>query len=308
MGTPEFARATLVCLCESKHEVAAVVTGPDKKAGRGRKLLPTAVGTEADIRGLTIYKPDSLKDEALYQSLKAQDADLFVVLAFRILPKRLFDLPRCGSINIHASLLPKYRGAAPINWALVNGEQETGLTSFFLKVAVDTGQIILQERLSISEDDTYDTLAARLSEASGPFTLRTVDLIESGRYTLLPQDESQASRAPKISPFDALIDFGFPAPKVRDFVRGMATRPGAYTYFRGKKVKVHACAVAETAAETSIRPGTILIAKKKLVVACDQSAVELVRLVPEGRAEMDGRSFINGYRPRQGELFGEMKA
>ncbi len=306
MGTPEFARTTLAFLSESKHEVLAVVTGPDRKTGRGRKLIPTACSREAERRALTVYKPGSLKDDGLYESLRALDPDLFVVLAFRILPERLFALPRYGSINIHASLLPRYRGAAPINWALINGETETGLTSFFLKATVDTGNMILQERIPIYEDDSYDTLAARMGKLSGPFTLKTIDLIESGDYVPLPQDESLASWAPKISPFDAMIDFGFPAQRVRDFVRGMSTRPGAYTYFRGKKIKVHACSVVDTVNETNTRPGTVLGVNKRLLVQCDHSVIELVRLVPEGRAEMDGLSFINGYRPQLGELFGEI--
>ena len=306
MGTPEFARATLACLCRSRHEVLAVVTGPDKPSGRGRKLLPAACRTEANEQGVRVLTPLSLKEAGLCDALEELDADLFVVVAFRILPKKLFVLPRYGSINVHASLLPKYRGAAPINWALINGETETGLTSFFLKVDVDAGEIILQEKIPIHEDDTYDSLSARLSELSGPFALKTIDLIESGDYVPLPQDESLATRAPKISPFDAMIDFGLPARRVRDFVRGMATRPGAYTYFRGTKMKVHACSVAETAAGRDGRPGTVLSAKKELVVQCDRSAVRLVRVVPEGRAEMDGVSFINGYRPQAGEVFGEI--
>ena len=306
MGTPEFARAPFAQLCQSRHELLALVTGRDKKAGRGHRLLATPCKTEAEARGVTVFTPKSLKDEQLYQELKALNPDLFVVVAFRILPERLFALPRLGSINIHASLLPKYRGAAPIHWALINGEKETGLTSFFLKKQVDTGDIILQERFPISDDDTYDSLSARLSAESGPFLLKTLDMIEAGKSQLAPQNDHKATPAPKITPFDAMIDFGFPAEKVRNFVRGMSTKPGAHTFFRGRKVKIYRCAVDDQAGPADTRPGSVLPDNKRLIVQCDSSAIEVQRLVPEGKKEMDGRSFVNGFRPRAGELFGEV--
>jgi methionyl-tRNA formyltransferase len=306
MGTPEFARPPLARLCDSRHEVLALVTGQDKKVGRGHRLMPTPCNAEARRSDVPILTPGSLKDEQLYRDLEAIRPDLFVVVAFRILPERLFALPRLGSINIHASLLPKYRGAAPIHWALINGEKETGLTSFFLRRQVDTGDIILQERYPIFDDDNYDSLSARLSEAAGTFLLKTLDMIEAGQTRPVPQDDRDATPAPKISAFDAMIDFGFPAENVRNFVRGLSTKPGAYTFFRGKKVKVYQCAVASHSGPSDTRPGTILTGNKQLLVQCNGSAVELQRVVPEGKQEMDGRSFVNGFRPREGELFGEV--
>lgn len=306
MGTPEFARATLAHLCESDHKILAVVTGREKPVGRNRKLTPTEVCQEADCRGFKIITPKSLKSDKLYNTLRDLNPDLFVVAAFRILPPKLFNLPRLGSINIHTSLLPKYRGAAPIHWALINGETETGLTSFFLKETVDTGDIIYQEKIAITENDTYDTLHARMCERAGPFLLKTLDMIEQGESRVLPQDDDRATRAPKISAFDALIDFGLPAARVRDFVRGLATRPGAYTYFRGSMFKIHACAVAEEASDPAARPGTILPDRKRLLVQCGDRAVELLKVVPAGKKEMDGRSFKNGFRPEPGEVFGEI--
>jgi methionyl-tRNA formyltransferase len=306
MGTPDFARVPLVTLLSSRHKVLAVVTGADKQVGRGRKLLPTPVKQEAANHGLTVLSPSSLKSEDLYQSLAALEADLFVVVAFRILPERLFTLPRLGSINIHASLLPKYRGAAPINWALINGERETGLSAFFLKREVDTGDVILHERTTIDAEDNFDSLYARLAGLAGPFLLRALDQIESGGYRAMSQDDRLASAAPKITPFNATIDFGFPAEYVRNFVRGLATRPGAYTYFRGKRVKVFKCSVAETNGDMNARPGSVLPDRKRLLVQCAHSALELITVVPEGKGEMDGVSFINGFRLRPGEVFGEV--
>ena len=307
MGTPEFARPPLVCLCDSKHELLAVVTGRDKKAGRGRQLLPTPCRKEAERRRLPVFTPASLDDDELFRALEALKPDLFVVAAFRILPEKLFSLPRLGSINIHASLLPRYRGAAPINWALINGETETGLTSFFLKKKVDCGDIILQERVPVSDDDDFDSLYEKLSQLAGPFLLRTLDVIEKGVCQPLEQVTAEATRAPKITPFDALIDFGFPAGKVRNFIRGLATKPGAYTYFRGRKVKLFTCAVADGEFEKGLRPGTVIPAKKKLLIQCADSAIEILRILPEGKKEMNGLSFLNGFKPRAGEVFGDIE-
>ena len=306
MGTPEFARRPLAHLCDSRHEVLAVVTGPDKVAGRGHRLIQTPVRLEAEKREIPVLMPASLKSEGLYESLRRLEPELLVVIAFRILPERLFSLPEFGAINIHASLLPKYRGAAPINWALINGETETGLTSFFLKREVDTGDMIAQENAAISSDDTYDTLAARLSELAGPFLLKTLDLIEQGGPRGIPQDNLKASPAPKLTPENTLIDFGFPAVNVRNFVRGLSSKPAAYTSFRGAKLKVLGCELIDGHGESRLRPGTILPDKRRLLVQCRDSVVQLTRLVPAGKAEMDGTAFVNGFRPNQNELLGDI--
>jgi methionyl-tRNA formyltransferase len=274
----------------------------------------TPVCQAAVCANLRVIKATRLKDQALFDQIEALKPDLFVVIAFRILPQRLIDLPRLGAMNIHASLLPKYRGAAPINWALINGEKETGLTSFFLKRKVDTGDVILQEAIPIEDDDNFDSLHDRLCEKAGPFLLKTLDLIEKGEAPLMIQDDSLATPAPKITPFDAMIDFGFPAAKVGDFVRGLSSRPGAFTHFRGSKLKIIKAAAASddtlaadaaTISETT-RPGTIIRTRKKLLVACADSALELLQVVPEGKKAMDGPSFINGFKPKVGEILGEM--
>jgi methionyl-tRNA formyltransferase len=309
MGTPEFACLPLTCLHESKHEIVAVVTGPDERSGRGGRVVPTAVREKAKRLGLTVFTPISLKNDGLYESLQVLRPDLIVVIAFKILPEKLFTLPRFGSINIHASLLPKYRGAAPIHWALINGEKETGLTSFFLRKKVDTGDIIRQERVAITDDENYDSLSARLSELAGPFLLRTIDQIETNQVKSQQQQEQMATPAPKITPEDAMIDFGFPAERVRNFVRGLATVPGAYAFFRGMKVKILSCRVLqneENAQGRSVGPGTILENKRMLLVQCADSVIEVLTVLPEGKRMMDGVSFLNGFKPKQGEGFGAL--
>lgn len=309
MGTPEFACRSLAALADSKHDLLAVVTRPDKPSGRGKKLRPTPLSDEADRLGLMVLKPESLKSRSLLDELEAMQPDLFVIVAFRILPEKLFSLPRLGSINIHASLLPKYRGAAPIQWALINGEKTTGLTSFYLKKAVDTGDLILQREIDIEENDNYDSLSARLANDSGPFLLETLDAVEQGRINPVSQDNRLASPAPKISPFDAMIDFGFPSEKVRNFIRGLSSRPGAFTFFRGKRLKVLGCRLTEDEADNRIgsRPGTILVDGKRLVVQCADSALEITEVAPEGKKAMPSAGFINGYKPSNGELLGETK-
>jgi methionyl-tRNA formyltransferase len=306
MGTPEFARRPLIDLCDSRHTVVAVVTGPDKVAGRGHKVIQTPVRQEAERRDLPVLMPASLKSEALYESLSRLDADLFVVIAFRILPEKLYSLPKHGAVNVHASLLPQYRGAAPINWALINGETETGLTSFFLKREVDTGDMIAREKLPIDSDDSYDTLSTKLSELAGPFLVRTLDLIEQGDHQPMPQDDRKASLAPKITPDNSMIDFGFPAPMVRNFVRGLSSKPAAYTYFRNSRMKVLACQVNDGQGEAGLRPGSILPDKKRLLVQCRDSIVQLTKVVPAGKSEMYGSAFLNGFRPEPHELLGEI--
>jgi len=304
MGTPAFACKPLTALHGSRHEVVAVVTGRDKRRGRGRATDPTEVCEVAHELELPVLKPKTLKSAELYDQLAAMKPDLFVVVAFRILPERLFTLPKHGSINLHASLLPKYRGAAPINWALINGETETGLTSFFLKKSVDTGNMILQEKIGIDQCDNCDSLAVKMAERAGPFLLQTLDLIEQPGFKPQVQKDQLATPAPKLTPEGAMIDFGFPAARVNDFVRGLSSRPGACTTFRNMKVKVLAGRVVGTTVTENVRPGSVLPDKKRLLIQCASSVIEITSLVPEGKREMDGRSFINGFKPEQGELFG----
>ncbi len=305
MGTPEFACPPLEKLHDSAHEICGVVTGQDKPAGRGKKIISTPVAELAESFNLNILKPKSLKSEELYQQIKELQPDLIVVIAFRILPKKLFSIPKSGSINIHGSLLPKYRGAAPINWALIHGETETGLSAFYLKQKVDTGDIIHQMKIPIEDNDNFDSLYQKMSALAAPFLMETIDKIESDRADSIEQDDSKASQAPKIKPFEALIDFGFPANNVWNFIRGLSSKPGAYTFIQGKKLKILAVQLSDLQTEHS-RPGTIIQNKKRLIVQCANSAIELMSVIPEGKKKMDGVSFINGFKPEVGEVLGEI--
>ena len=306
MGTPVFARRPLEYLHENtRHEIPAVVTGPDKPAGRGRKMIPTAVKSAALELDLPTYTPESLRDDGFIGEMKEIGADLFVVVAFRILPEKLFSIPRLGSINLHGSLLPRYRGAAPINWAIINGETETGLTTFFLKKKVDTGDIIYQERIEIGPEETFDELYERMSKLAGPVIEKTLDFIEAGNVKPVSQDESLASPAPKITPFGCMIDWGFPSRNVVNFVRGLSSVPGAFTYFRNKKMKIFRARTVDSASGERIRPGTIINDKHKLLVATADGIVEILELLPEGKSRMSGGQFLRGYRLQGDEILGE---
>jgi methionyl-tRNA formyltransferase len=306
MGTPRFAVPALEALSKSRHQIAAVVTGMDKPSGRGKKISPTPVKLKAEELGLTILTPDSLKSDELFDQLFGLKPDVIAVIAFRILPERLIQLAKEGAINVHASLLPKYRGAAPIHWALINGERETGLSSFFLKKKVDTGDVILQQKIKIEDDDNYDSLSERMSILAGSFLLETLNMIESGNLALKLQDERLATPAPKLTSENCQIDFGFPAKNVHNFIRGLSSTPGAYTYFREEKVKLYKSRICENNPNGTFEPGAIIPNKSCLLVKCAGSVIELLEVVPEGRKVMDGRSFMNGFRLKEGEMFGKV--
>ncbi|MFH2036361.1 MAG: methionyl-tRNA formyltransferase [Candidatus Zixiibacteriota bacterium] len=304
MGTPEFARRPLEYLhSNTRHQIIAVVTGPDKQAGRGRKTTPTTVKQTAKRLDLPVFTPVSLTDDGFISQMKQIPADLYIVVAFRILPEKLFSIPKFGSINLHGSLLPKYRGAAPINWAIINGEHETGLTSFFLKKKVDTGNIIYQEKIQIGENETFDELYTRMSESAGPVIEKTLDMIESENYKLKVQDNNLATPAPKINPEDCQIDWTRNSNEVRNFIRGLSTVPGAFTYFKGKKLKIFSAEIAECGSGHNI-PGKIIGDKKRLMVKTANGVVEIKELLPEGKKKMSGEQFLRGYHP-ENEILGE---
>ncbi|UCD16705.1 MAG: methionyl-tRNA formyltransferase, partial [Candidatus Zixiibacteriota bacterium] len=231
--------------------------------------------------------------------------DIFVVVAFRILPERIFAIPPYGSINLHGSLLPKYRGAAPIQWALINGEQETGLTTFSLKKKIDAGDIIYQEKIAIDPEETYDDLAERMSGAAGRVIEKTLDLIESGDIAPVAQDDSLAMPAPKINPADCRIDWSRDHLALVNFIRGLSSIPGAFTTFRGKKLKILRARRLMPAPDCDLEPGSILPDSRRLLIAGRGGAIEVLELIPEGKKKMTGDAFLRGYRPKESEILGD---
>lgn len=300
MGTPEFAVKSLELLNSSKHDVLVVVTSPDKPRGRGRKVSPTAVKQKATELGLTVLQPENLKDEKFVEELKKLNPDLIVVVAFRILPEAVFNLPRYGSINLHASLLPDYRGAAPINRVLINGETKTGLTTFFLNKKVDTGDILLKCEVDIGYDDDFESLHDKLMVEGAKLLVDTVDGIESGNLKSQPQHRMTGAIAPKLTSETGLIDWGLPAEKIRNLIRGLSPYPGAYTFFNKKRLIVLKVDVIKE--NTDKVPGTIIESnpKKGFTVACGQNMLFLKNLKPQGKKMMSSAEFVRGYNVEAG--------
>ena len=294
MGTPEFAVPSLRILVENNYNVVGVITSVDKPAGRGRKLVQSAVKQFAVEHGLNVLQPKNLKAPDFVEELRALKADLQIIVAFRMLPEVVWNMPSIGTFNLHGSLLPKYRGAAPINWAVINGEKETGVTTFFLKHEIDTGDILMQEKLPIGEDETVGEVYGRMMEMGGGVVLKTVKMIEKGGYTLSPQDASKVTQAPKIFPETCEIDFEKTTGEVHNFIRGLSPYPGAWTTLDGKKLKVFK--TKKSIENHSKQVGTIVSDDKKfLKIATADGFVEVLELQLQGKKRMDTKAFLNGY-------------
>jgi methionyl-tRNA formyltransferase len=239
-GTPDFAVASLRALVEAGHQVVGVVTAPDKPAGRGQQMQVSAVGQYAGEQGLPLLQPPKLKDGEFLQSLQNLQADLHIVVAFRMLPEAVWAMPRLGTVNVHASLLPQYRGAAPINWALMNGEEETGVTTFQLQQQIDTGAVLLQQIVPILPADNAGTLHDRLMDAGAALLLKTVAGLAAGELVAKPQTASEAEikHAPKIFKPDCAIDWNLPAETVHNKIRGLAPHPAAFAQLEGKALRI----------------------------------------------------------------------
>ncbi len=300
MGTPDFAVPSLKRLSESRHNIAAVVTTPDKERGRGQKVTFTPVKEFALSNNIPVLQPEKLKDENFISSLKEFQADLFVIVAFRILPLEVFTIPPKGSFNLHGSLLPKFRGAAPIQWALIKGEKETGLTTFALAEKVDTGNIYYQEQIKISDDDNFGTLHDKMSELGAEVIMKTVEIIESGNFTLIEQDGSQASPAPKITKEIQQISWNKPALEIHNLIRGLSPSPGAFFFHNEKLIKVYASKLSDV----NLNPGEIKQTKTDLFIGCGKGTLQILELQQEGKKECIQKIFsgdiifsVNAYFP-----------
>lgn len=300
MGTPEFALPSLGILIQEGHEIAAVVTSPDKPSGRGLRLSSSPVKQFALEKNLNVIQPQSPKDELFISELRSLDPELFVVVAFRILPPQVFNIPRLGSINLHASLLPRYRGAAPINWAIINGEKETGVTTFFLQEKVDCGDIILQARLPIGEDETAGQLHDRLADVGAEIVLHSVNLIGEGKARGSRQDDSVASPAPKIFRDMCRIDWGLKSARLHDFIRGLSPHPAAFCLHRDKKIKIYSSRISKPA---GLGPGIVSVEDGRLIAGTSDGSLEIIELQQEGKGRMKSGEFLRGYRIGSGDRF-----
>lgn len=296
MGTPDFAVASLNALVEAGFEVAGVVTAADKPAGRGQKLQESAVKQYAVAKGLKVLQPLKLKDPDFIEELRSLGADLQVVVAFRMLPEMVWDMPAKGTINLHASLLPQYRGAAPINHAIINGEKESGVTTFFLKHEIDTGDVICSEKVSIAADDTAGDLHDKLMNVGAGLLVKTVQAIAEGNYTEQPQPQSESLKhAPKIFKEHCLIDWNQSSKSIYNLIRGLSPYPTAFTKLNDKTLKVFKAEIEEK--ETGLTPGAFLSdGKTYLKFAAKDGFIKFTDLQYEGKKRMQVDEFLRGMR------------
>ncbi|MDW7693997.1 methionyl-tRNA formyltransferase [Flammeovirgaceae bacterium SG7u.111] len=292
MGTPEFAVPGLDALVENGFNVVAVITAPDKPAGRGRKIKESPVKEAAVKHNLPVLQPTNLKSPEFLEELKSYDANLQVVVAFRMLPVAVWDMPEIGTFNLHASLLPDYRGAAPINWAIMNGETETGITTFFLKHEIDTGDILFQETEPIHEDDNVGSLYERLMKKGAGLVVKTVQAIGEDNINPFPQKEFDPSKkAPKIFKETCEIDFSQPTKKVYDFIRGLSPYPAAWTTLNGKNCKIYKA--TKLVGKEGSEP--ILTDNKTFVqLRCADGYINVETLQLEGKKRMNIEDFLRG--------------
>ncbi len=293
MGTPEFAVESLKKLVVGKFNVVAVVTAPDKPKGRGQKLSISPVKEYALLQNIAVLQPTNLKSEEFNKELKSYRANLQVVVAFRMLPEVVWSMPEFGTFNLHASLLPQYRGAAPINWVIMNGETETGVTTFFIKHEIDTGSIILQDREPIFENDNVGTLYERLMEKGGDLVVKTVAQIRDDSYSLAIQDEhADLKAAPKLFKENCEIDWSQSSKKVYDFVRGLSPYPAAWAEIGGKTFKVFECEIIQKSIEGE--PGAFETDDKLLFVKTGDGAIKITDLQLQGKKRMKTEDFLRG--------------
>lgn len=300
MGTPEFAVASLDILIRNGYNVVGVVTVPDKPAGRGQQLQQSAVKKYALEKGLHILQPEKLKDENFINDLKNLKADLQIVVAFRMLPEAVWNMPPLGTFNLHGSLLPKYRGAAPINWAVINGETESGVTTFKLKHEIDTGNMLFQAKTPITKTTTAGDLHDSLMQIGADLILKTVKAIEGGNYELKPQDDTQSIHAPKIFKETCKINWNNPAGKIYNLIRGLSPYPTAYTEFVDKNgqtvgVKIYTSEMEEIV--NNNKPGTVMSDGKTFMkVACSNGYIYIKELQMAGKKRMSTEEFLRGFK------------
>jgi len=294
LGTPDFAVASLQALLEHGKQVVAVVTAPDKPAGRGMKLQQSAVKKYAVEKNIPVLQPEKLKSPEFLDELRSYHADVQVVVAFRMLPEVVWNMPPLGTINVHASLLPNYRGAAPINWAIINGEKETGVTTFKLQHEIDTGHILLQSTVGITEQDTAGTLHDKLMTAGAALIVDTLDQVEKGHVAEKPQIVlHDYKHAPKLFTETCLIDWNHTTEHVYNFIRGLSPYPAAFTIVNDKKMKLFLCSkIIDT---HQLQPGTLLSDNKQSIrFACTDGFIEVNELQLEGKTRMKTDDFLRG--------------
>lgn len=297
MGTPDFAVTILKNLVENNYNVVGVITAVDKPAGRGRKLNQSAVKKYAIEQNLPILQPSNLKNEVFLEDLKKWNADLQIIVAFRMLPKLVWDMPQLGTFNLHASLLPEYRGAAPINWAIINGETKTGVTTFFIDDKIDTGEIILQSEIEIGETEIVGELHDKLMHMGAELVLKTVDLITKGNVSTIKQPELEEKPAHKLFPDNCKIDWSKSLDAIYNHIRGLNPYPAAWTTIKNanKETTAKIYGVSKQYEQHNLKNGTIVTTKKELKIAVKEGYLLINEIKLSGKKKMDAVSLLNGF-------------
>lgn len=300
LGTPEFAVESLDRLVKEGYNIVGVVTMPDKQAGRGHKLIQSPVKQYAVAHALRLLQPSNLKDEAFLEELASLRANLNIVIAFRMLPRAVWEMPELGTFNLHASLLPRYRGAAPINWAIINGDTHTGVTTFMLKHEIDTGDILRQEAIEIGENETLESVHDRLMRLGADLTIDTVRHIVAGDLKPIPQAQllqgAEPTPAPKIFKDTCRIDWGQPARIIHNLVRGLSPYPAAWTEFGNESMKIIATLPSQQPNPSQSRPGQCVIHGDCLYVCTADGLLQILTLQPQGKRPMDAAAWLHGLR------------
>lgn len=302
-GTPDFAVPTLDALHDSSHEILGVVTSPDKKSGRGLKIKSSAIKKNAEKYGFPVYQPESTRNQQLHSILKEINPDIYVVVAYKILPESILNIPHRGAVNLHASLLPKYRGAAPVNHAILNGETETGLTTFLIQKKVDTGDLLLQQSLPIDNSITTGETLSKLSFLGADLVIKTLDALVKNTIKPIKQDGTKATFAPKINVQDCKINWSNPALMIHNQIRAFSPKPGAFTFYNNKRVKLFGSTILTESGLNKLLPGQIEYSNSIFMVGTGTQPIQLTNIQIEGKKTLPVDQFILGFPKITGGCF-----
>ncbi|MEC8838626.1 MAG: methionyl-tRNA formyltransferase [Candidatus Neomarinimicrobiota bacterium] len=306
MTNSEFSFPSLEILMKSDHNILSLVTNPPEEIGRKKKIISNTIILKCEELGIHTIKQKDLNDISFENKLTRYESDLFVIVAYRILPKSLLSIPKLGSINLHGSLLPAYRGAAPIQWSLINGDKQTGLSTFFVEPQVDTGAIINQKKINIIENENYGSLRKRMAIKGSKLLLDTISLISDGKISPVKQDKNFVTTAPKITKKMTFIDWNSSSIGIHNFVRGLTPIPGAQSRINGKKIKIQETVIINNNIHKLVfAPGQVVdVSKNELFVQTGNGILSIIRLQLEGKKSLDIKSFLNGYSLKIGDSFG----
>ncbi len=305
MGNPDFAVPSLQRISESSHKIIAVVSNPPKRFGRGNKIKETVVGNTAKAMEIPLLQPPKLNDKQFFQYLSWMKPDIFVVVAYKILSDKLLSIPKYGAINLHPSLLPKYRGAAPIQWTLINGDSQTAVTTILLSKHIDSGEILLQETVDVENKDNYGTLANRLSEIGADLVVKTLNGIEINNLQGMPQDESKVTLAPKIKSDDYKIDWTKQAKEIHNLIRAFSPAPGAFTAFNNKRIKIFSSSILDKLSDNMNCGEIVICTKNQLAIQTGNGVLEISEVQIEGKKRMKVEEFLRGTKLQIKMMFGD---